>query len=660
MGRKLDTEKPKRGPGRKAKRQQDPVVPKALIEPTNSSKKLSSHQKKRKKLALQKDAEKQQLLQAKKDKALAKKNATLLKSKLNGPKRSMRTVSKKVLNQSLSDSQSSDDDEMDEDEMEEDAMEEDFSDDDLPDDDFNDENSEWLTPKGTSKRKDPVMANIKDSDESEEDDVSDEEGLLPVEKEAKKLRKEDKAEQKLAQEELEMNIQQTETYKLPSGQDISKDSRLAPDLELLKQRIKDIIQVLGDFSSRRDPDTSRHQYISQLNTDLCSYYGYNEFLMEKLLHLFPHDIIEFLEANEVDRPVTIRTNTLKTRRRDLAQALINRGMNLDPIGKWSKVGLVVYDTQVPIGATPEYLAGHYMIQGGSSFLPVMALAPQENEKVLDMAAAPGGKTSYMAALMRNTGSLVANDKNKTRLKAVIGNLHRMGITNTIISNVDGKDITKYMNNFDRVLLDAPCSGTGVIAKDPAVKTNKDEVDISKCSQLQRQLLLTAIDACDAKSSTGGYIVYSTCSILVEENEQVIDYALKKRAVKLVSTNLDFGVEGYSQYLYHRFHQSMKHTRRFYPHSHNLDGFFVAKLKKLTNVSATEMEEEADREKPKANQREEKVSDAEVPVSTSKPLPKSSSPKKKQWNRLKRLEKSKKRQAQQTGNSQIKSRKRKQK
>jgi ribosomal RNA methyltransferase Nop2 len=132
------------------------------------------------------------------------------------------------------------------------------------------------------------------------------------------------------------------------------------------------------------------------------YYGYNEYLMEKLFYIFPvSEAIEFFEANEVPRPVTIRTNTLKTRRRELAQALINRGVNLDPVGKWSKVGLQVFDSPVPIGATPEYLAGHYMLQAASSFLPVMALAPQEHERVLDMASAPGGKSTYIGNYMND-------------------------------------------------------------------------------------------------------------------------------------------------------------------------------------------------------------------------------------------------------------------
>jgi len=247
------------------------------------------------------------------------------------------------------------------------------------------------------------------------------------------------------------------------------------------------------------------------------------------------------------------------------------------------VGLIVYDSQVPIGATPEYLSGHYMLQGAASLVPVMALAPQENEKILDMCAAPGGKTTHIASIMRNTGVLFANDFSKDRCKALTANIHRLGITNTIVSNYDGRRYPKIMKGFDRILLDAPCSGTGVICKDPGVKTTKNNTDILTCAYVQKQLLLAAIDCLDANSQTGGYLVYSTCSVLTEENEWVIDYALKKRNVKIVPINIDFGREGYTSYRELRFHPTMKYARRLYPHTQNTDGFFVCKLKKFSNA-----------------------------------------------------------------------------
>lgn len=231
----------------------------------------------------------------------------------------------------------------------------------------------------------------------------------------------------------------------------------------------------------------------------------------------------------------------------------------------------------------EFTFFGFFLTGASSMLPVMALAPQENERVLDLCAAPGGKSSHIAALMKNTGVLFSNDANRDRIKAVVGNFHRLGVMNAVVSCEDGCKYKSIMTGFDRILVDAPCTGTGVISKDPSAKTSKSDVDVQRCYNIQRKLLLTAIDCLSAKSSTGGYLVYSTCSILPEENEWVIDYALKKRNVKLVPTGLDFGTEGFANYRQHRFHPTMKLTRRYYPHTHNMDGFFVAKLKKFSDV-----------------------------------------------------------------------------
>ena len=444
-------------------------------------------------------------------------------------------------------------------------------------DDFDDPGSNQLDSSSDEEREGDEDS---DSDMDEEEMQGTGEQLLNIEKKSKKLDQKKAAAKKRAKQELKESMKSGEIFELPTLSDIEDQPQ---DLQNVHQRIQEVVHVLCNFQKLRQPGRSRKEYLVVLKKDLMTYYGYCEYLIEKFVQLFSmSELLEFLEACEVERPVTIRANTLKTRRRDLAQALIGRGVNLDPIGKWSKVGLVVYNSSVPIGATPEYLAGHYILQGASSMLPVMALAPQENEKILDLCAAPGGKTTYIAALMKNTGMLMANDANKDRTKAIVGNIHRLGVANCIVCNYDGRSFPKVMSGFDRVLLDAPCSGTGVISKDPSVKTNKTEKDIQKRSHLQKQLILAAIDCLDANSSTGGYLVYSTCSVMVEENEWVVNYALKTRHVKLVPTGLDFGAEGLTRFREKRFHPSLSLTRRIYPHTHNMDGFFVAKLKKFSN------------------------------------------------------------------------------
>lgn len=113
-----------------------------------------------------------------------------------------------------------------------------------------------------------------------------------------------------------------------------------------------------------------------------------------------------------------------------------------------------------------------MLQAASSFLPVIALSPSPNERILDMASAPGGKTTYISALMQNTGVVFANDSNKARVKSLTANIHRLGCKNVVVCSYDGREFPKVIGGFDRVLLDAPCSGTGVISKDSSVKFNK--------------------------------------------------------------------------------------------------------------------------------------------------------------------------------------------
>lgn len=650
MGRKLDpTKKEKRGPGRKARKQKGAETELARFLPTagdENSKRLSSRARKR--------AAKRRLGSAEAPETSRCPGANPLTRKL--PKGIsagvVRTPGKKGAQSLFNTTQGKkrpapahSRDEEEEEDAEEDGV--------INQGDF------WGSEDSDADVKDDYGA---DSNSEDEDDHESEE-LLPIERAARKQKAqeavagaqwseeetdEEEEEEEMSPEpgpqkddetdgDLQINVEVEEPFVLSPAGETEQDAQ-APDLQRVHKRIQDIVGVLRDFGTQREEGRSRAEYLHRLQRDLATYYSYGDFLLGKLMDLFPlSELVEFLEANEVPRPITLRTNTLKTRRRDLAQALINRGVNLDPLGKWSKTGLVVYDSSVPIGATPEYLAGHYMLQGASSMLPVMALAPQEHERILDMCCAPGGKTSYIAQLMKNTGVILANDANAERLKSVVGNLHRLGVTNTIVSHYDGRQFPKVVGGFDRVLLDAPCSGTGVISKDPSVKTNKDEKDILRCAHLQKELLLSAIDSVNATSKTGGYLVYCTCSIMVEENEWVVDYALKKRNVRLVPTGLDFGQEGFTRFRERRFHPTLRSTRRFYPHTHNMDGFFIAKFKKFSNSvpqpqtapenSATSTTASLGQVTPKPESSSQPAKKAKVAVKAKQQLQKRQHPKK---------------------------------
>ena len=420
---------------------------------------------------------------------------------------------------------------------------------------------------------DKMAARAKPLDASDDEDDDEEE-----EEEEQYFDPEEPERPQILPDELEIYDDDDE-----SDEDESGMLRLRGDLEDVQQRIQDILRVLSDFQNMKEPNRSRAEYLQQLISDIATFYGYSNYLAEKLFGLFsPTEAVAFFEANESPRPVTIRTNTLKTSRKQLAEDLLNRGINISPIpGKWSKHGLQVFDSKVPVGATPEYLAGHYIIQSASSFVPVLALDPQPNERILDMASAPGGKSTYISALMQNTGVVFANDSGaKERLKALSSNSSRLGCTNMIVCSLDGRSFPKVIGGFNRVLLDAPCSGMGVISKDPSAKTSKTHKDFQRMSDIQKQLLLHALDSVVA----GGVVVYSTCSVTLEENEAVVEYALKKRpGAKLVDIGVEIGKEGFVRHGGITFSAGMSKTRRLWPHVHNMDGFFVAKLVVVCNT-----------------------------------------------------------------------------
>lgn len=494
---------------------------------------------------------------------------------------------------------------------------------------FSDENAAWLKPKQKEKKaKTELIPNSDDNDgyikrdvNNDEYDIKsgtrdhDQELELEVEKQSCLLDAKIKLQTEQAEEELRKTIEtNTFIYHLPTKEELELDvDRFVPPSEL-KAHIESILEVLSNFKERREPERSRKEYLDQLGLFIAELYGYLPELVEYFLTMFsPPEALEFVDYSDKVRPLVIRTNTLKTRRKDLALALMKRGVSLDPLASWSKVGLKIMESPVPVGATPEYLSGHYMLQSAASMCPVLALSPQPKERLLDMSAAPGGKTSYLAQLMRNTGIIFANDLRADRQKATVANMHRLGVKNVITCAHDGRRLSKIFRQFkfDRILLDAPCSGLGVISRDPSVKVRRSIADVKKIAHLQKELLLAAIDVLNHKSKTGGVMVYSTCSVSVAENEDVVNYALQKRDIKIVDADLDFGTPGFTRYQQKRFHPSVAKTRRFYPHVHNMDGFYVAKIQKLGGtikreetksslVEGTESDMNSDESKPNTN------------------------------------------------------------
>jgi tRNA (cytosine40_48-C5)-methyltransferase len=303
---------------------------------------------------------------------------------------------------------------------------------------------------------------------------------------------------------------------------------------------------------------------------LAAKYGYDEWLVSRFIEYVPK-IEDFL--SKMDRPPTqyIRVNTLKTSRQELEDRLRSKGFELR--STVMPEVLAVEKAPITAGATTEYLLGQYYIQDLSSCIAVDALDVVDYQAVLDVAAAPGGKTTFIAQKMNNSGYIIALEPSARRARSMLFNIMRCGVYNTSIFRMDGSQASKFKMKFDRVLLDAPCSCEGVIAKDMTRKTSHTPQDVDYCSKIQDKLLEEAIRC--VKPS--GILLYSTCSFAPEENEMVVDRLLKNSG-NITVEPISYGGNGLTKFGDYIFDGRLKNTLRLYPHLNDTTGFFIARLK----------------------------------------------------------------------------------
>ncbi len=308
--------------------------------------------------------------------------------------------------------------------------------------------------------------------------------------------------------------------------------------------------------------------------ELSKEYGYLQYMLERYLALWgEEDTLRFLEACESPVRSSIRVNSLKTTNAEVLSRLRSKSVVIDEI-PWLEHGFFADFDGLSPGAMLEHMLGFYYVQGVPSMTAVSVLDPQPGETILDLAAAPGGKTTHIGQLMMNTGIVIAVEQDRIRMASLKSNIIRCGVTNSLVLRGDARKLENLKFEPDRILLDAPCSGEGLIPLDPTRKTSKTMADIRYCATREDEMLDAAVNVL----TDGGTIVYSTCSIAPEENEYVVDDILNRYPeMEIVEIALDFGIPGYSEPYGVRLNESLKLSRRFLPHLHGTEGFFICKM-----------------------------------------------------------------------------------
>lgn len=292
---------------------------------------------------------------------------------------------------------------------------------------------------------------------------------------------------------------------------------------------------------------------------------------------------DFVAACQRPLRKSIRVNTLKISVEQFVQRAQEKGWQLSPV-PWCAEGFWIEadETIVPLGNTAEHMSGLFYIQEASSMMPVSALFNTEEDQfdsVLDMAAAPGSKTTQIAAKMENHGVLVANEFSASRVKVLHANIERCGVRNASLSNYDGRVFGGWLpEQFEAVLIDAPCSGEGTVRKDADAMKNWSKESVISISDTQKDLIESAFHAL----KIGGTMVYSTCTLSIEENQQVCHHLKQSFGDAVEFESLVDLFPGAEKAL------TEEGFLHIFPQVYDCEGFFVARIRKVGSAPAPQV------------------------------------------------------------------------
>lgn len=315
-------------------------------------------------------------------------------------------------------------------------------------------------------------------------------------------------------------------------------------------------------------------------------------IAEYLTDLFGSDAVTHYSKYLEDDPATyLRSNSIKTNRDEVQKNLTsNYGIETERLSEITDALKIIGDKTL-IGKTLEHSIGEYYIQSLSSMIPPLVLNPQPMDKILDLCSAPGSKTTQIAAMMQNKGTLLVNEIQLDRLKTLVFNLERMNVVNAGVIHSKGEVLSRFFqNHFDKILVDAPCSGLGIMQKKNEVSNWWTKEKAEQLSELQYRLLLSALKM----AKVGGEIVYSTCTLSVEENEFVIDKLIKKFPIRLLPITLPVhSHDAFTELHDLTLDKSIYNAKRIVPWEVNSEGFFVVKILKEDEI---EVENPAERKR----------------------------------------------------------------